>query len=92
MHKNYIFLLMFFCGFLAQAQVQGVAQDTVKKGSDLGEIQIANPKSILSAYTYDPITDTYIYTNTVDGFNINYPVVLTPAEYEKLMLKESMKG
>src|SRR6187402_3170099 len=90
MHKNYIFLLVFLCGFLTQAQVQETVQDTVKKGNDLGEIQIANPKSILSAYTYDPITDTYIYTNTVDGFNINYPVVLTPAEYEKLMLKESM--
>ena len=90
MHKIYIFLLVFFCGFVSQAQVQGVVQDTIKKGYDTGEIQMANPQSILSAYTYDPVTDTYVYTNSIDDFNINYPIVLTPAEYEKLMLKESM--
>ncbi|MDR6844149.1 cell surface protein SprA [Flavobacterium granuli] len=83
-------MLVFFCGFVSQAQVQGVAQDTIKKGYDVGELQMANPQSILSAYTYDPVTDTYVYTNSIDDFNINYPIVLTPAEYEKLMLKESM--
>ncbi|MBF4472205.1 cell surface protein SprA [Flavobacterium sp. HJJ] len=90
MHKIYIFLLVFFCGFVSQAQVQDAVQDTIKKGYDVGELQLANPKSILSAYTYDPVTNTYVYTSSVDDFNINYPIVLTPAEYEKLMLKESM--
>jgi cell surface protein SprA len=90
MHKIYFFLLAFFCGILSQVQAQEVVQDSVKKGYDVGEIQMANPKSILSAYTYDPVTDTYVYTNSVEDFNINYPIVLTPAEYEKLMLKESM--
>jgi len=90
MHKIYIFLLVFFCGFVSQAQVQNTVQDTIKKGYDVGELQLANPKSILSAYTYDPVTDTYVYTNSIDDFNINYPIVLTPAQYEKLMLKESM--
>lgn len=90
MHKIYIFLLVLFCGFVSQAQVQSVVQDTIKKGYDVGEVQMANPQSILSAYTYDPVTDTYVYTNSIDDFNINYPIVLTPAEYEKLMLKESM--
>ena len=33
----------------------------------------------------------YIYTRTVDGFNINYPIILTPEEYEKLVLRESMR-
>ncbi|KFC59235.1 hypothetical protein FEM08_20180 [Flavobacterium gilvum] len=70
--------------------MQGVVQDTVKKGYDVGEIKIANPKSILSAYTYDPVTDTYVYSSSIDDYNISYPIVLTPAEYEKLMLKESM--
>ncbi len=92
MHKIYIFLLVFFCGILSQAQAQEVVQDTVKKGYDVGELQLANPQSILSAYTYDPVTDTYVYTNSIDDFNINYPIVLTPAEYEKLMLKESMNS
>lgn len=90
MHKIYFFLLVFCCGFASQAQVQDAVQDTIKKGYDVGELQLANPQSILSGYTYDPVTDTYVYTSSVDDFNINYPVVLTPAEYEKLRLKESM--
>src|SRR6478609_3472688 len=92
MHKIYIFLLVFFCGFVSHAQVQGVAQDTIKKGYDVGELELANPKSILSAYTYDPVSNTYVYSSSIDDYNINYPVVLTPEEYEKLMLKESMKS
>jgi cell surface protein SprA len=49
------------------------------------------PQSVLSAYTYDPFTDRYIYTNSVDGFSINYPIILTPKQYESLVLKESMR-
>ena len=91
MHKICIFLLVSFCGFASQAQVNQSAQDTVKTGFSIGKVQLKNPKSILSGYTYDPITDRYIYTNTVDGFSINYPIILTPKEYEKLVLKESMR-
>jgi cell surface protein SprA len=36
-------------------------------------------------------TDRYVYTNSVDGFSINYPIILTPKEYERLVLKESMR-
>ncbi|MFV8371000.1 cell surface protein SprA [Flavobacterium sp. LB2P74] len=91
MHKICTFLLVLFCGFASQAQVNQAAQDTVKTGFSIGKVQLKNPKSILSAYTYDPITDRYIYTNSVDGFSINYPIILTPKEYEKLVLKESMR-
>jgi hypothetical protein len=27
----------------------------------------------------------------LDGFSVNYPIILTPKEYEKLVLKESMR-
>jgi hypothetical protein len=37
------------------------------------------------------VTDRYIYTNSVDGFSINYPIILTPKQYESLVLKESMR-
>ena len=91
MHKICLFLLVLFCGFVSKAQVKEEAQDTVNKGFSLGKVQIKNPQSILSAYTYDPVTDRYVYTNTVDGFSINYPIILTPKEYESLVLKESMR-
>jgi cell surface protein SprA len=90
MHRFRVFLLVLFCGFVSQAQVKQEAQDTTNTGFSLGKVQIKTPKSILSAYTYDPATDRYIYTNTVDGFSINYPIVLTPSEYQKLVLKESV--
>ncbi len=63
-------------------------QDTVKKGINLGKIDIPNPKSVLEGYTYDPEKNVYIYTQSVDGFNINYPLILTPKQYEELRLKE----
>jgi len=91
MQKISIFLVVLFCGFVSWAQVDEEAQDTIKTGYSLGKIQIKNPQSVLSGYTYDPVTDRYIYTNSVDGFSIDYPIVLTPKQYEDLVLKESMK-
>lgn len=87
---NGLCLLLVFLGVQAYSQVEE-PQDSVKTGTDLGTIQIANPTSIVDAYTYDPKTDRYIYTSTFEGFNINYPIILTPQEYQKLVLKESMR-
>ncbi|MBK0370252.1 T9SS outer membrane translocon Sov/SprA [Flavobacterium agrisoli] len=92
MPKIWFFLVVLFCGFSVQSQVNQQAQDSVKTGFATGKLQLENPPSILSAYTYDPVTDRYIYTKKVDGFSIDYPVVLTPAEYEKLMLQESRRN
>nr|WP_246034209.1 cell surface protein SprA [Flavobacterium sangjuense] len=60
-------------------------------GYSTGKVEIKNPNSIVNAYTYDPATNRYIYTSTMDGFNINYPIILTPQEYEELVLRESMR-
>ena len=70
---------------------QEIEIDSTKTGYSQGTIGIPNPTSILEAYTYDPISDRYIYTNTFDGFNINYPIILTPNQYEELVLRESMR-
>jgi cell surface protein SprA len=92
MHKITVFFLALFCGFVSLAQVKKEPQDTIKKGFSVGKVQIKDPQSILSAYKYDPATDRYLYTNSVDGFSINYPIILTPKEYERLVLKESMRN
>lgn len=60
-------------------------------GYSTGRVEIQNPNSIVNAYTYDAATNRYIYTSTMDGFNINYPIILTPQEYEELVLRESMR-
>ena len=85
--KLCLFLLL-FCALISSAQVK---QDSTKTGFDLGKIQIENPKSIETAYTYDPVTNTYVLTSSLDGISINYPLFLTPAEYENLVLKESRR-
>ncbi|MEH6537136.1 MAG: cell surface protein SprA [Psychroserpens sp.] len=69
----------------------GHAQDSTKTGFSLGKIVIPNPQSIVSKYTYDPTTDRYIYTEKVGDFSINYPLILTPAEYQKLILEERQR-
>lgn len=66
--------------------------DSTKTGYSLGNIKIPNPQSIVSKYTYDPATDRYIYTETVGKFNINYPIILTPEEYQKLVLAEQQRN
>ncbi|TRX42382.1 T9SS outer membrane translocon Sov/SprA [Flavobacterium restrictum] len=91
MRKICIFFLVLFGGFVSQAQVKQEVQDTIKTGYSVGKIQIKDPQSILSSYTYDPVTDRYVYTNTVDGLSINYPIILTPKEYENLVLKEARR-
>ncbi|MDG3582581.1 cell surface protein SprA [Galbibacter pacificus] len=66
-------------------------QDSTQSGVALGKIKLQDPESISSKYTYDPVTDKYIFTETIGDYDISYPVILTPEEYEKLVLKEQMK-
>ncbi|RED21910.1 protein involved in gliding motility SprA [Flavobacterium cutihirudinis] len=91
MRKICIFLLVLFCGNVLHSQVNPAIQDTTKTQFSTGKVELEDPPSILSAYKYDPITDRYIYTNSVDGLSINYPIILTPKEYEDLVLKESRR-
>tara|TARA_R110002049_G_scaffold293731_2_gene478996 strand:- start:40990 stop:48213 length:7224 start_codon:yes stop_codon:yes gene_type:complete len=74
---------------LAQVPVE---QDSVVTGFDLGKIKIPDPNSIEAKYTYDPVIDRYIYTESVGNFNINYPIILTPKEYHELVAKENLKA
>ncbi|AWK04297.1 cell surface protein SprA [Flavobacterium crocinum] len=92
MRKICILLLVLLCGNVLRAQVTPATQDTTKTQFSVGKIELEDPPSVLSAYKYDPITDRYIYTNSVDGFSINYPLILTPQEYEDLLLKESRRN
>ena len=37
-------------------------QDSTEAGVSLGKLSLKNPNSIISKYTYDPLTDKYIYS------------------------------
>lgn len=92
MQKKCIVLLVLLISTVSLAQVKPTEQDTIKKGYTTGRLQLKDPKSLLSAYTYDPITDRYVYTNSIDGITIEFPIILTPAEYEKLALQEARRN
>jgi cell surface protein SprA len=83
-----IILSFFLISNFSFAQEEEV-NDTIK-GYNTGSINLGNPNGIIKAYTYDPLMDRYILNTSFEGFNINYPVILTPKEYQNLVLKESM--
>lgn len=90
--KYTLSVVFLFFSIASQAQEEEEeVQDSVKTGYSTGKVEIANPKSIVEAYTYDPVTNRYIYTNKFEGFNITYPIIMTPAEYEELVMRESMR-
>ncbi|WP_034061160.1 T9SS outer membrane translocon Sov/SprA [Lacinutrix jangbogonensis] len=68
-----------------------IETDSTKTGFSFGTIEMPNPNSITSNYTYDPVIDRYVYTETVGNFNINYPIILTPKQYQDLVFKENLK-
>jgi cell surface protein SprA len=72
--------VIFSCGLV-------MAQDS----GDVGTIELPNPSSVTSQYTYDPTTDRYIFSQEIGGYPISTPLVLTVKEYEALVLKEKMQ-
>ena len=88
-----VFIIFFGVSQLTNAQdTIGQEVDSVKTGFYLGRIKLKNPESIVSKYTYDPKLDRYIYTESVGDFDISYPIILTPAQYQELVRKENMKS
>jgi len=67
-------------------------QDSTQTGVSLGRLNLKNPNSIISKYTYDPLTDRYVYTESLGQYNINYPRILTPDEFKELVKKERMRA
>ncbi len=84
-------LMIFSFNGFAQ-ETEPVEQDSTKTGYSLGKIEMPNPASIVSKYTYDPATNRYFYTESVGEFNINYPIILTPKEYEELVTRENLQS
>ena len=59
-----ILILICFLGNSVHGQVTEQENDTIKKGYAVGALQLENPASVIEAYSYDPVTDKYIYTKT----------------------------
>jgi len=83
-------LFVYATSFAQQIPIK--VRDSTSTTFSFGNLSLPNPNSIVSKYTYDPLTDRYIYNETVGNFNINYPIILTPAEYQKLVLQENLRS
>ena len=88
---SFILLATLLCSVSALAQDNDSLQDSTKTGYSLGRLQLKNPGSITSKYTYDPATDRYIYTENLGAFNLAYPKTLTREKYLELVRKENMR-
>ena len=86
------FMLCFCVSIFAQQIPATTPKDSTSTSFSFGNLLMPNPNSIVSKYTYNPITDRYIYTESIGNFNINYPLILSPAEYQKLVNQESLRN
>ncbi|MDX1762272.1 MAG: cell surface protein SprA, partial [Christiangramia sp.] len=77
--------------FSVDTVAQDTPQDTTATGYSLGEISLPNPESIVSKYEYDPVLDRYFYKESLGEINLGLPLVLTPEEFEELVLAEEMR-
>jgi len=90
--KN-LFLVVFLliCNSAIFAQQPATVRDSISTTFSFGSLYTPDPASIISKYTYDPLTNRYFYTSTIGDFNINYPIILTPKEFQELALQENLK-
>jgi len=93
---RHFFRLCVFCLLafpsISFAQDQPVAQDSIRTGYATGTLSLPNPNSIVASYEYDPVLDRYIYTETLGTYNLSIPLILTPEEYQALVIEEEIRN
>ena len=80
----FLLALLLTCGFSLWGQVDS--------SYDLSKSKLTQSSAISSKYTYDPQTGMYHYTETIDGYPINTPLVISRKEFQAMVLAEQMKG
>ena len=81
--KYFLLPLLLICSVSLWGQVEN--------SYDLSKSKLTQSSSISSNYTYYPDSGMYIYTETIEGYPINAPLVMTPKEFEAMVLAEQMK-
>jgi len=93
--KNIVFSefnILLFGIIIFLSTPSGFSQNQISEDFSTTSLELENPTSIEENYTYDPISDRYFFNQSVGDFNINYPVILSPKEYEELILNENLKN
>jgi cell surface protein SprA len=85
------FLFSLFVFAFAKAQEPSeTPQDSIKTGVRLGSLKLPDPPSITTLYTYDSNLDRYVYSSSFNGYNIDFPFILTRKQYLERVLKQQM--
>ena len=92
--KKHISVLLFLFGFWYSAYSQNspVSNDSILNTFSFKNLSFPDPSSIIKMYNYDPLTDRYYFSAKVGDFNINYPIILTPKEFQELISNENLKA
>lgn len=94
LHPFFLFGIFWLFAFPSNlfAQEPPVAQDSVRTGVATGTLTLPDPGIIISAYEYDANLDRYIYTEKLGTYNLSIPLILTPEQYQELVIREEMRN
>ncbi len=74
----------------AQDSLTKPPQDSIRANIQQSSVQLPDPSAIQTLYTYDPDTNLFYFNKTIADYNIAYPWVLTPEQYYKRVLQQSI--
>ena len=88
----YILTLVLCLGTSLWAQQSPVIRDSTSTTFSFNNINVPDISTIVNLYSYDPITNRYYYTSKIGDFDINFPIILTPKQFEELIQNENIKS
>ena len=92
MKLKHLALVVFYSfSYLLWSQQTPTVRDSTSTTFSFRDLNPPDPSSVINKYTYDPITDRYYYTSKVGDYDIKYPIILTPKEFQALIQKENLK-
>ena len=77
-------------GILAQG-LPPVAKDSTSTTFSFRDLTLPDPESIESKYEYDARINRYKFSQTLDKYNVRYPLYLTPEQFQDRLRKEQIR-
>ena len=87
---KFTYALLLWLGLFCHAFT--FAQNNPNATEKLGRLRLPDASAVSQNYSYDPERDLYYLAVEIEGYPITTPLVLTPNEYDALVLKESLKS
>lgn len=73
-------------------RVQSISKDNIDDIDGKYPIDLKTPGNISNSFDYDPVTGEYLFRSSVGEMEITSPLRLTPQEYNKYTLSQSMSN